>query len=501
MVGSKEGSMVTDAQAKLLRRKMHEGKTQETAAAAAGMSVRSARKWQSGPLPSAAKEPRTWRTRPDPFEDVWDSEVVPLLKGDEEAEFQATTILDELLERHPGEFDKGHLRTLQRRVRQWRALYGPDKDVIFPQEHPPGREAAVDFTHGTGLGVTIAGQLLVHLLFVFKLSFSSWTWVCVAFGETFEALISGVQGALWDLGGVTEVVRHDNLSAATHELKRSGGRALTKRFKDVLDHYGMESTRINPGESHENGVVEKGNDLVKKALRQALKLRGSRDFRSVAEYEAFVREVVERSHNRHIQERLATERARLSSLPSTRVPEYTTYRPTVRRWSTIRVAKRAYSVPSRLIGHEVEVRQHADVVEVYYAGRLVETMPRLRGDADVRVDYRHVIWSLVRKPGAFARYRFREELFPTMTFRRAYDRLRRWRGERADVEYVRILHLAASTMEVQVERALNDLLEHGEPFDYAAVKAIAHPEPSKIPVVSIPEPDLSKYDRFHGGAR
>jgi hypothetical protein len=173
----------------------------------------------------------------------------------------------------------------------------------------------------------------------------------------------------------------------------------------------------------------------------------------------------------------------------------------VRRWSTIRVAGRGYSVPSRLIGHEVTVRQHPDMLEVFYKDRLVETIPRLRGDSEVHIDYRHVIWSLMRKPGAFARYRYREELFPTLTFRRAYDALRTWRGERADVEYVRILHLAASTMESLVEMALDLLLSEGEHFDYAAVKALAQPEPTTLPDVHIPAPDLAIYDRLLGGGR
>lgn len=287
--------MVTDEQVRLLRRRRMEGKTQETAAAAAGMSVRTARKWERGPLPSEVKaKRRSWRTRPDPFAKVWDSEVVPLLEADQDGELEATTILAELQQRHPGEYSKGQLRTLQRRIRDWRAVSGPDQEVYFPQEHPPGREAVLDFTRGTKLAVTIGGELLMHLLFVFRLSCSSWTWVKVAFGETYEALVEGLQGALWALEGVPKVIRHDNLSAATHELKRSGGRALTTRFRGVLDHYGLRSTRIRPGEAHENGVAEKSNHLVKKALAQALVLRGHRDFESVVAYQAFIDDVVER---------------------------------------------------------------------------------------------------------------------------------------------------------------------------------------------------------------
>jgi transposase len=474
-----------------------DGKTQAAAAAAAGMSERTARKWEDGPLPSQTQLPRTWRTRPDPFADVWQTEIEPLLVADEAGELQATTILMALQLRHLGKFAPGQVRTLQRRIWQWRALYGPAKDVIFPQYHPPGREAAFDFTHAKDLGVTIAGELFDHLLFTFRLSYSGWTWVELAFGETYEALLSGLQGSIWALGGVPEVWRHDNLSAATHELRRSGGRALTLRFADVLAHYGARSTRINPGEAHENGVAERGNDLVKRAVHQALILRGSRDFGSAPEYVAFVRHVVERSVGS--RERFAEERHLLRPLPSAKLPDYTEHHPTVRRWSTIRIGGRAYSMPSRLIGHKLEVRQYADKLEAYSGGHLIETMPRLHGDGEVRVDYRHVIWSLVRKPGAFARYKYREELFPSLVFRQAYDHLRQWRGERADVEYLRILHLAAGTLESQVEQALVTLLAAGKPFDYVAVKAEAQPEQRPVPHIAIPAPDLASYDRMLGG--
>lgn len=488
--------MVNDAQVRLLRFKLMEGKTMQTAAAAAEMSERTGRNWKKGPLPSQTKKPRRWRTRGDPFAEVWDSEVVPLLEADEDGSLQAAAVLAELQRRHPDTFCDKHLRTLQRRFRDWRALHGPDKEVFFPQAHPPGREAVLDFTDATRLGVTILGALLQHLLFTFRLSASGWTWIEVAYGETFEALVHGLQGALWDLRGVPAVVRHDNLSAATHELKRSGGRTLTKRFADVLAHYGLRSTRIRPGESHENGVAEKGNDLVKSALEQALKLRGSREFDSVEAYLAFAREVVDRTLNRRAAAALADERSSLAPLPAAPLPSYTVYESKVRHWSTIRVGGRTYSVPSRLKGHMVEARQHPDVVEVLYKGNVVATMPRLRGDKTAYIDYRHIIWSLIRKPGAFARYRFREELFPTLTFREAYDALVATRGSRADVEYVRILHLAASTMEAPVERALAALLEAGEPFDYAAVKAIASPERPPVPELSVGTPDLAAYDEL-----
>lgn len=492
--------MVTDEQVRLLRHKMIEKNRLVPASAAAGMSERSGRKWKQGPLPSETKVPRTWRTRPDPFVAVWQSEVVALLASDDKRVLEARTILGELERRHPGEFGEPQVRTLQRRMRDWRAVHGPQREVFFEQVHTAGREGALDFTHCEELGVTILGRPFEHLLFVFTLSFSGWTFIALAFGETFEALVAGLQGALWELGGVPDVVRHDNLSAATHELKQSGGRALNARWGAVLEHYGVRSTRITPGESHENGVAEKSNQDVKKAIDQALVLRGSRDFASDESYVTFARDVVERTCNRTAATKLALEREKLQPLPRMPVPSYTTLHPTVRRWSTIRVGGRTYSVPSRLIGHEVEVRRYPDTIEVLYRAEIVETMPRLRGQEEHRIDYRHVIWSLVRKPGAFARYRYREELFPSLSFRRAYDALRSWKHDRADVEYVRILHLAASTLESTVEHALCVLLERGGAFDYAQVKAIASPEPMRVPELSIGEADLRTYDALLGGA-
>ena len=470
------------------------GKSQESAAAVAGMSVRTARKWEWGSLPSGSKAPRSWRTRPDPFEGVWDEEIVPLLVRDAERILQATTLFELLERRHPGRFELGQLRTLQRRMRDWRAVQGPDREVYFEQVHPPGREAQLDFTHAAELGVRIGGAAFAHLLFEFVLCFSSWRFVCLAYGETFEALVDGLQGALWKLGGVPEIARSDNLSAATHELKRSGGRALNERFAAVLEHYGLRSTRIHPGRSHENGVVEQAHYRLKSALAQALVIRGSRDFETVEAYEAFVQEVVERM-NRPSLARLAEERPHLRPLPSSRVPAYTVYEAKVRKWSTIRISNKTYSVPSRLRGHTVKARQSANEVEVLYEGKVVERMPRLRGGREHRIDYRHVIWSLVRKPGAFARYRYREELFPTPTFREAYDALVRFRGERADVDYVRTLHLAASTLECTVERALRELLTERVPFDYAAIRERAVPARPEIPQLATPEvPDLGVFD-------
>ena len=486
--------MITDQQVRLLRQKRMEGKRQETAAALAGMSQRSARKWQCGPLPSETKQERWWRTRPDPFDGVWEEEILPLLEGEAAGKLKATTIIEWLEERFPGRFSSSQLRTLQRRLQDWRALNGPDQEVYFPQEHPPGREAQIDFTRANSLGVTIGGRPYRHLLFQLVLSHSGWLYAEVVSGETTSALQQGLQNALWELGGAPQVLRSDNTSAATHEKRRSRGRALNDSYQALLEHYGLESTLINSGESHENGVAEQAHFRLKDAIGQALMLRGSRDFDSLDDYTGFVRKAVDR-RNRLVMEKLEQERPHLQPLPPAPVPEYVNYRARVRKWSTIQAAGRTYTVPSRLIGKEVQIRLYAGCLEVYYKGAFVERMERVKGEREARVDYRHIIGSLVRKPGAFARYRFREQMFPTMTFRLAYDALRKWRGERADVEYVRILHLAATTMESMVDSALALLLETGDPFDYGTVKELANPTPPLAPVLTLNgKPDLRVYD-------
>ncbi len=494
--------MVTDAQVRQLREKRMTGKTIGAAAAAAGMCERTARQWKDGPLPSTTTTPRTWRTREDPFQEMWAADIVPRLDADRAGRLQALTLFEWLCERYPGQFQPGQLRTLQRRVRDWRAQHGPDVEAYFEQTAIPGREAAVDFTDATALGVTIQGEPFAHLWFEWVLSFSGWTYVALAASETFEALVAGVQGAVWTLGAVPSVLRHDNLSAATHELKRSGGRQLTVRFKGVLDHYGLQSSRIQPTQAHENGVVEQAHYRSKTAIEQALLLRGHADFPDEASYEAFGRDVIERKRNGPARLRLAEERPHLHALPAAPVPNYTRFTCVVRRWSTIRVGSRTYSVPSRLLGHTVEAYQHPAHVDVFYRGQRIETMPRLRGNADHRIDYRHIIGALVRKPGAFARYRYREELFPSLVFRQAYDALALTHGERADVEYVRLLHLAAMTSERRVATTLYALLTDRCPFDYARVQALVTPIAPTVPLLRIPVPDLAQYDALlTGGGR
>jgi len=466
-----------------------------TAAAKSGMSERSARKYvRSGCAPSALKVAHTCRTRPDPFVEVW-PEIEALLRQD--GSLEAKLVWAELNERYPGRFTPGQLRTLQRRFRLWRARSGPDREVFFPQVHVPGEQAQSDFTDMRELQLTIAGEPFAHLLYHCVLTYSNWESVSICPSESFEALSAGLQAALWQLGGVPREHRTDNLSAATHDLPDSRGRDFTERYRELLSHYGMRGSRNFPGNAHENGDVESANGTLKSALDQRLRLRGSREFVSREAYVAFLDTCI-RARNATREVRLEQERAQLRALPVRPLPAYKELYATVSRASAVRVVNHSYSVSSRLIGHRLRVRLHADTVELDYQGERVGVMERLIGRGSSRIDYRHIIHTLVRKPGAFRRYVFREALFPALEFRRAYDALLEHAEERADLEYLRILHLAASDGETVVRQTLAQLLNSAGLPTYEAVRAqVRGPWTfSGVPSLQISDPDLSDYDRL-----
>jgi len=460
-----------------------------TAALRSGMSETTARKYRTGAFPGQRKQPRTYRTRRDPFAEVWPAieELLTQAPG-----LEAVTIFETLLSRPGTRFTEGQLRTLQRKIHRWRASQGPEREVMFAQEHRAGEYCQSDFTSMNELGITIGGEPFDHLYFHFVLPYSNWETGGICFSESFEALIAGLQSALWELGRAPRYHRTDNLSAATHELAE-GGRDFNERYVGSLRHYGVLPDKNTPGRGHENGDVEQAHHRLKRAVEQALLLRGSREFDSRADYERFVRGVMA-ARNRPRAGKLEEELARMHDLPLTRLDDFRQERVRVTSFSTIRVAGNIYSVASRLMGEHVEVRLYPERIEVSYAGERVAEMDRLRGKGGAAIDYRHLIWSLVRKPGAFARYRWREALFPTVVFRRAFDALEGRHPGRADVEYVRILHLAASTSEADVEAVLERLLETDELVDYAQVRDAVRPEPVTAPKVEITPVCLAAYD-------
>lgn len=490
------GKRVTDHQ--VLKYKEHRKKlTQVAAAAKAGISERSARRIErSDALPSQSP-PRSWRTRQDPLAAVWGAEVVPLLQAD--AQLNAITLLEELQRRHPGEYGASVLRTLQRRMRQWRAVHGAERDVFFAQEHPPGRLGLSDFTVADELDVQIGGTAFNHRLYQFALAHSGWRHaVVVTGGESFLALSSGLQAALWRLGGVPEEHRTDSLSAAFNNLAEQ--QELTRRYDELCRHYGMRASRCNPGQSHENGAIESRHDSLKTALDQALRLRGSRRFDDRAGYETFVEQVVQR-FNARAAKRLAVERPMLKPLPPRRTAEYEEMPARVSKYAIFTVKGVQYSAPSQLIGHRLMVRQYAQHIECWLGGQCVLQRPRAThrdGQRHPRdIDYRHLVGALKRKPGAFARWVLRDAVFPRAVYRQTWERLAAALPERqACRTIVGLLVLAADGHEAQLADELEQLIELDQLPDLDALSALLAPPRRELPQVAVNLPALADYDEL-----
>jgi hypothetical protein len=485
--------MVTDRQVRKLFELLASGRTLASAAERAGMHRESARRYRRlGKLPSEVAVVHDWRTREDPFEAVWD-EAVEFLEGN--AGLEAKTIFDHLQRKYAGRFQDGQLRTFQRRVKMWRATEGPGKEVFFAQVHEPGKVCQSDFANMNDLGVRIGGQAFDHLVYHFVLTYSNWESHTVCFSESFESLSEGLQNALWELGGVPLEHQTDRLSAAVNNL--TNPEEFARRYEALLGHYGLQGRKTNPSSPNENGDVEQRHHRFRRAVDQALMLRGSRQFETRSEYEGFLKAVnAQLNSGREVRRR--HEMAVLRPLPSYRLESWKRIRVRVRSGSLITVGHNAYSVPSRLIGERVDVRLYAEYLEVWYGQRLVESMPRLRGRGKHRVEYRHIIDWLVRKPGAFENYRYREEMFPTSRFRMSYDALKQLSPAQADRHYLEILQLAAREGEVCVDDVLRLLLDRGRAITLDSVReqlsdAADIPGPTEIFIEPV---DLTVFDEL-----
>jgi len=463
--------------------------SQEAAAAKAGMSLRTARKHiKAGGQMGEVKQWKWRQTHKDAFAGVW-SELEAMLEID--AGLQSQTLMQWLIDQHPEQFHWGQLRTLQRRILKWRALKGPGQEVMFPQKHIPGKQSQSDWTDCNELRVEIDMQPFPHMLFHFMLPYSRWETAYISNSESFDNLTMGYMKAVAELGAVAEEHRTDNLTAAVknHESRH----VFNERWVAFLNHYDVLPSKNNAGVSHENGSVEKSHDLFKNALDQALRLRGSRQFASVADYEKFIRRIIDQ-RNKGRKHRLVQELAVMQGLPTRDWNDPIEIHPTVTSFSTISVGKVVYSVPSRLIGRELKALVYPEAVRVFLADTLVQEMPRL-APGSRKINYRHIIAHLVRKPGAFANYQYREGLFPSVTFRQTYDVLTAKKPERADKEYLSILHFAAMAGEQNVEAALAALLEAKQLPLLAAVRDLVQGDYcGEVPPVYIASPDLCSYD-------
>ena len=484
--------MVTDRQVRRLFMLIKKKKSLAVAAAKAGMDEETARKYKKlGRLPSQLKKSHNWRTRPDAFKRVWDEALSFLWNPG----LEAKTIFSYFQRKYPGKFQDGQLRTFQRKVKSWRALDGPPKEVYFPQKHYPGMLSESDFTSMNKLRVTINRERFDHLFFHFVLTYSNWETGTICFSESYESLVEGLQNALWELGGVPRRHRTDNLSAAIYSnlFKRE----FTARYQSFLDYYGLKGEAINAGRSNENGDIEQSHNRFKKALDQALMLRGSRDFPNREEYKLFIRKVLDQLNSGR-RERFLKELDELRRLPEIRLNDYKKVDLKVGPSSTLNISHNVYSVHSRLIGERVEVRLYSEHIEIWYAQRRVDQFPRLRGDGGHRINYRHIIDWLSRKPGAFENYRYRDDLFPTTRFRIAYDWLKEKTPVKAFREYTQLLLLAATETEEGVDDALRILLETGESISSKEVESILNSKDKypSIKDVRIDAVDLSSYDKL-----
>jgi len=466
------------------------------AAAKAGFSPATAYRLAKDPRLPSQKKPRA-RRRPDPLETVWDSEVVPMLKA--APGLRPIGVFEELRRRHP-ELGSGVRRTLERRIRNWRAIHGPEQEVIFRQDHPPGRMGLSDFCDMRNLNVSVAGVPLDHRLYHFRLPFSGFESAHVVLGgESFIALAEGLQNALWTLGGAPQQHRSDSLSAAFRNLDADAKEDMTRRYEALCAHYGMTPTRNNKGVSHENGSIESAHGHIKAALEDELLLRGSRDFDDLGAWRKFVDELVGRRNARNAA-RIDLERAELKELPPRKTSDFEEERVSVTSSSAFTLRKVFYTVPSRLIGHKLLVRLHDDRLEVFQGSTHLCDLPRGRPGRNGKhghvIDYRHVIHSLRRKPMALLNLVYRDQLFPRRAYARAFDMLLAESGEKAACKtMVGLLALAHErACEAELAIAIEEELDAGRPPNLSTLTERFAPKTAAAPNVIVALPELAVYD-------
>jgi hypothetical protein len=471
----------------------------EAAAAKVGFSTASAYRIEVDPrLPSQRKAPRG-RRRPDPLAPYWDTDIVPILKAAEG--IRVIGVLDELRRRHP-DLNPNIRRTLERRISVWRALNGPEQDVIFRQEHEPGRLGLSDFTDATALKITIAGQPLGHRLYHFRLAFSGFEHASVVLGgESFVALAEGLQNALWALGGAPKEHRSDSLSAAFRNLTADAQQDLTQRYQSLVRHYEMEPSRNNTGIAHENGSIESAHGHLKQALEDALLLRGTRDFADLDAYRAFVDEIVGR-RNANNRKRIELERTKLRDLPQRRTTDFEEKVIPVTSSGGFILRRVFYTVPSRLVGHRLRVRIFDDRLECFLGATPVVMLRRGQPVSGSKgghvVDYRHVIHALRRKPMALLNLVYRDRLFPRPAYKRTFEALRERCGDghacKLAVELLMLAHERAC--EAELADALDADLDAGRLPDLAALHARFRPEQTPIPSVAVELVPLNAYNEL-----
>ena len=476
-------------------------KTHDTTVAAAKAGISRATAFRADAdsrLPSQKAAPRT-RRRPDPLAAIWEADVVPILKA--APGIRTVSVMAELRRRHR-DLNPNIRRTLERRITHWRAGHGPERDVIFRQEHQPGSMGLSDFTDTSALNITVAGLALAHRLYHFRLAFGGFAHAHVVLGgESFVALAEGLQNALWALGGVPKEHRSDSLSAAFRNLDKAAADDLTQRYQVLMAHYGMTPSRNNPGVAHENGSIESPHGHLKRALEDELLLRGSRDFDDLDAYRRFVDLIIGRQ-NAHNRKRIELEMPSLGKLPKRRTADFEEKCVTVTRSGGFMLNRVFYTAPSRLIGHRLRVRLYDDRLECFLGSTLMMTVRRGQPVSDSKgghvVDYRHVIHALRKKPMALLNLVYRDQLFPRPAYARVFETLLAVVGDRRackiTVELLALAHDRAC--EAQLAEALDETVDAGRLPDLAFLRAYFGPDPASVPLIDVDVVPLSAYDEL-----
>lgn len=493
------GISITQQQVKLYMSYRTE-KSQAQAAAKSGISPRSARRIDKG-VHQVNKNPRQYRTRKDPLDGLFEEHLIPLLEKN--PALQPITLLEVLNDKVPESFDHSHLRTLQRRVKRWRAKEGPEKEVIFLQRHTPGDMGISDYTWMNKLNITLNDNEFKHKVYHYRLVYSGWTYVQVILGgESFESLSSGLQNAFWRSGGVPVTHRTDSLSAAfknhTQEI------LLTQRYDKLCKHYDVKPTRNNKGIAHENGAIESPNGHLKRKIEQQLLLRGSRDFSSLADYEKFINLIVAKI-NRQCKTRFDEEKPYLKALPSRRTNDFSELHIKVSSSSTISVKRVTYTVPSRLIGSALLVHIYDDKLALFYGHELTLTLPRVYAQGTTRgrcVDYRHVIHSLAKKPNAFRNSLLRDDLIPAGDFSLLWRELTQGGLSDNDCRYMVDLLVLADNYDCEqaLGRHVLTALEGGTTISIKQCRDLFGPDKIELPILISQQHSLDSYNCLMGGS-
>ena len=497
---------VTTEQVKLYMKLRQEDKlTQIGCGAKAGFSERTARTIDHGKHHTQhPHKPRQYKTRESSIDKLWEDELKQKLEDN--PALQPTTLFIDLQRNYVDDqgnpiYDASCLRTLQRRVREWKAKHGASKEVMFPQKHYPGDQGLSDFSHMKDIGITIAGKPLDHMIYHFRLVFSKYSYVKVILsGESFQALSEGLQEALFHIGGAPKEHRTDSLAAAYKNDKDVANEDLTDRYKELCAYYGMNPTRNNKGVSHENGSVESSHGHLKNRIKQELMVRGRKDFETLAEYEQWLSHVVENSNRRNTKN-FKLEQSALHPLPKHKTADYEVKSVKVSSHSMINIKQIKYSVSARLVGHALTVHiSQKDIIAYLGSSEVFRTERRYANKVSSKyvIDYKHLIHAFIKKPRAFRYCQYKDELLPNEHYQTIWQYLDRTQApDSACKSILRLLKLSADhNCEEALAQACLALIEVDKPIIIESLETQFNKNNPRLPTQTVPSPSINQYDHL-----